>query len=148
MWKKLLATSDDYALTMIRLALGVVMFPHGAQKALGWFGGFGFSGTLGFFTSQMGMPSIVALLVILGEFLGALGLITGTLTRVAAFGFVVIQVGAVALVHAKVGFFMNWLGNQQGEGYEYAILAIAMALVLLVKGGGRASVDSMLARRT
>lgn len=147
MLKKLVATSDDYSLTILRIALGVVMFPHGAQKVLGWYGGFGFSGTMGFFTSQMGLPSIVAALIILGEFLGALGLITGTLTRVAAFGFVVIQLGAVALVHAKVGFFMNWMGTQQGEGSEYAILAIAMALVLLLKGAGRASVDEVLSRR-
>lgn len=147
MLKKLMATTDDLSLTIIRVTLGVVMFPHGAQKVLGWFGGFGWSGTMGFFTGQLHLPVVVALLIILGEFLGSLGLITGTLTRVAAFGFVVIQLGAIATVHRQNGFFMNWMGNQQGEGYEYALLAIGMGLVLLLKGAGRFSIDRSVSSR-
>lgn len=141
MWKRLLHTNDEVALTIIRIALGVVMFPHGAQKALGWFGGGGWSGTMGFFTGQLGVPSFVVVLIILGEFLGAIGLVVGAVTRVAAFGILVIQLGAVWMVHRPVGFFMNWYGSQQGEGYEYGLLAIAMALALVIRGAGRWSVD-------
>lgn len=143
MFKTLTSTSNAWAPFIIRLTLGLVMFPHGAQKALGWFGGAGWSGTMGYF-GGMGMPAVVVALIILGEFLGALGLITGTLTRIAAGGFVIIQLGAVAMAHLPNGFFMNWMGNQKGEGIEYGLLAIAMALSLVIAGAGRFSVDRAL----
>ena len=144
MLKTLTATSNDLSPLLLRFVLGLVMFPHGAQKALGWFGGGGWNGTMGFFTGQLGVPAVVAALVILGEFLGALGLITGTLTRVAAFGIAVIQLGAVFMAHAPHGFFMNWYGTQKGEGYEYALLAIAMSVSLLITGAGALSIDTRL----
>lgn len=143
MFKTLTSTSNAWAPFIIRLTLGLVMFPHGAQKALGWFGGAGWSGTMGYF-GGMGMPGVVVALIILGEFLGALGLITGTLTRIAAGGFVIIQLGAVAMAHLPNGFFMNWMGNQKGEGIEYGLLAIAMAVSLVIAGAGRFSVDRAL----
>lgn len=143
MFKTLTSTSNTWAPFILRLTLGLVMFPHGAQKALGWFGGPGWSGTMGYF-GGMGMPAVVVALIILGEFLGALGLITGTLTRIAAGGFVIIQLGAVAMAHLPNGFFMNWMGNQKGEGIEYGLLAIAMALALVVTGAGRLSIDRAL----
>ena len=143
MFKTLTSTSNAWAPFIIRLTLGLVMFPHGAQKALGWFGGAGWSGTMGYF-GGMGMPGVVVALIILGEFLGALGLITGTLTRIAAGGFVIIQLGAVAMAHLPNGFFMNWMGNQKGEGIEYGLLAIAMAVSLVMAGAGRFSVDRAL----
>lgn len=147
MKKLLFSTTDDAALTLLRVVLGVVMFPHGAQKMLGWFGGYGWSGTMGFFTGTMGVPALFAALAILAEFFGALGLITGTLGRVAAFGILSNMVVAVAMVHGKVGFFMNWTGTQQGEGFEYHLLAIAIALVIIWKGSGAASVDRVIAQK-
>jgi putative oxidoreductase len=143
---KLVGTNQSTTAAIIRLALGGVMFAHGAQKALGWFGGYGISGTMGFFTHQLGVPAVLAGLVIAAEFLGSLGLIFGALTRVAALGVGAVMVGAVLTVHAKVGFFMNWGGQQAGEGFEFHVLAMAMVATLLVLGGGSFSVDRALAR--
>jgi putative oxidoreductase len=145
MFKKLIATSNDVTLTILRLVLGVVFFAHGAQKLLGWFGGFGFSGTVGFFT-HMGMPAPVAVLVILTEFFGGLGLILGFLTRIPALGIAVEMVGAIFMVHLPNGFFMNWANNQKGEGFEYHLLAIAVATTLLLRGAGAFSVDRALSK--
>lgn len=144
MKKYLLSTSDHAGLALIRISLGVVMFPHGAQKVLGWFGGYGWTGTMGFLTGQLGIPAFFAALAILAEFLGSLGLITGLLGRVAAFGIFCNMVVAVAMVHGKVGFFMNWNGGTQGEGFEYHILAGAMALLIILKGSGAYSADRMI----
>src|SRR6202045_891696 len=124
--KRLMGTSNDVALTMLRVVLGVVFFAHGAQKMLGWFGGYGFHGTMGFFT-QMGMPAAMAFLIICTEFFGGLGLIFGLLTRIAAFGVGGLMVGDILLVHLQNGFFMNWMGTQKGEGIEFHLLALAMA---------------------
>jgi putative oxidoreductase len=145
MIRKLLPTDNDAVTTMLRLALGVVFFAHGAQKALGWFGGYGFSGTMQFFTGTMHIPALFAVLAIAAEFLGSLGLILGALTRVAAFGIASNMVVAIAMVHAKVGFFMNWSGTQKGEGFEFHLLAIAVAIYLMIKGAGAASVDRAIA---
>lgn len=146
MWKKIISTDAGLVPLILRLTLGIVMFPHGAQKALGLFGGPGFSGTMGFFTEQMHIPAIFALLAIAAEFLGSLGLIVGLLTRVAAFGILSVMAVAILTVHAKVGFFMNWYGSQQGEGFEYHLLAIGLALALIVTGGGCGSVDRKLSK--
>jgi putative oxidoreductase len=140
MLKKLMQTDDDVGMLIVRLALGIVMFPHGAQKLLGWFGGGGFAGTMQGMTS-MGLPAVVVFLVILAEFFGSLSLITGVLGRVGAFGILCVMLGAVFTVHLPFGFFMNWMGNQKGEGFEYHILAIGIALAILVKGSGAFSVD-------
>jgi putative oxidoreductase len=140
MFKRLLSTSNDVTLTFLRLVLGVIFFAHGAQKMLGWFGGYGFHATVGFFTHG-GMPAPLAILVICTEFFGGLGLILGLLTRVAALGITGLMVGAIFMVHLQNGFFMNWMGNQKGEGIEYHLLAIAIAATLLLRGGGAFSVD-------
>ncbi len=132
---------------IIRVILGIVMFSHGAQKLLGWFGGYGLEGTLGFFTNQLGIPMVVAILVILGESLGALGLITGFLTRFCAAGILIIMTGAIVMSHAANGFFMNWSGKQGGEGFEYHLLAIALCLPLLISGGGLFSADGFIVKR-
>lgn len=142
---RLIATEATLAPLALRVALAVVMFPHGAQKALGWFGGYGWSGTMGFLTQQIGMPSPAAALVILLEFLGPLLLLAGLGTRAVALGFVGIMMGAITTVHAQHGFFMNWFGAQQGEGFEYHLLVIGMAVALLLSGGGRWSADRRLA---
>ena len=143
MFRKLLTTTDDWTLTLMRLVFGAVFFAHGAQKMLGWFGGYGFSGTMGFFTHS-GIPAPLAFLAIAAEFFGGIGLIVGLLSRVAAFGIIVNMVVAVLTVHLPFGFFMNWTGAQKGEGFEYHLLAIALGIAFLVKGGGAASVDRAL----
>jgi putative oxidoreductase len=141
MFRKLMNTTDDLAVTILRLVLGVVFFAHGAQKALGWFGGYGFTGTMGFFTQQAHIPAVFAFLAICAEFLGSIGLLLGLLGRVAAFGIACNMVVAIAMVHRHVGFFANWYGTQKGEGYEYHLLAIAIALAIMIKGSGALSVD-------
>src|SRR5437867_10394447 len=119
MLNKLFATDDSVAAAILRLMLGVVFFAHGAQKMLGWFGGFGFAGTMGFFTGAMHIPAPLAFLAIAAEFFGSLGLILGFLTRIAAFGIAANMVVAIGKVHSAFGFFMNWSGTQKGEGFEY-----------------------------
>jgi putative oxidoreductase len=145
MFKKLFQTQDDVVSLILRLFLGVVFFPHGMQKLFGWFGGYGFSGTLGFFTGTMGIPVIFAVLAILAEGLGSLGLLTGLLTRVAALGITVTMTVAALMVHLKNGFFMNWDGKQPGEGFEFHLLAIAIGIALIIRGGGKWSVDGLIA---
>lgn len=145
MLRKLLATSGDWSLTLLRLALGVVIFPHGIQKTLGWFGGAGFHRTMAFFT-QSGIPAVFAFLAICAEFLGGLGLIVGFLSRIAAFGIICVMLVAVFRVHLANGFFMNWAGNQKGEGFEFHILAIGIGLAILIRGAGALSVDRAVAR--
>jgi len=144
MLRKLMETQPRVSLLLLRLLLGGVMFPHGAQKVLGWWGGYGLNATIGFFTAQMHIPLLFAWLAIAAEFLGSLGLVAGLLTRVAAFGIAVNMVVAMVMVHLKNGFFMNWAGNQKGEGFEYHLLAIGAALVLMIDGGGAASLDRVL----
>jgi putative oxidoreductase len=121
-----------------------VFFAHGAQLALGWFGGHGFKSTVQQF-KQMGMAPPIGALVILAQFLGSLGLIVGLLTRIAAFGILMVMLGAIFLVHTKVGFFMNWYGQQEGEGFEYHLLAAAIAIALMIGGAGNFSLDAAIA---
>ncbi len=144
MLKRFFATEDTLAPLVIRVMLGVIMLPHGAQKALGMFGGGGFAATMKGMSQGMGIPSIVVLLIIASEFLGSMGLILGVATRFCAFGTFSIMTGAIFMVHLPNGFFMNWFGNQAGEGFEYHLLAIGMAVALMIAGGGRWSVDRFL----
>jgi putative oxidoreductase len=145
MFRKLVSTSNDFTLTIVRLVLGVVFFAHGAQKMLGWFGGYGFHGTMGFFTQQMAIPAPLAFLAICAEFFGGLGLLVGLLGRIAALGIIVNMLVAIATVHHVNGFFMNWSGQQKGEGFEYHLLAIALAIVVVIKGSGAISIDRAIA---
>ena len=146
MFDKLISTSDDYALTVARLVLGVVFFAHGAQKMLGWFGGYGFTGTMNFFTHMMRIPAPFAFLAICAEFFGGVGLLAGFLSRVAAFGISVNMLVAIFTVHIHNGFFANWTGQQKGEGFEYHLLALALLFLVMVKGGGALSVDRALSK--
>lgn len=148
MLKKLLATSPDKTLAFMRIMLGLVFFPHGAQKMLGWFGGYGFSATMQFFTTQAHIPAVFAFLAICAEFLGSLGLLLGFLTRIAAFGITVEMAVAVLTIHSHIGFFMNWFGNQKGEGYEYHLLVFALSIPLMIRGAGAFSIDALLARKS
>jgi putative oxidoreductase len=144
MIRKLVATDNNAGTIVLRLVLGVIFFAHGAQKMLGWFGGYGFSGTMGFFTNVMHIPALFAFLAIAAEFFGSLGLIFGFLTRIAALGIFTNMVVAIALVHHRFGLFMNWSGAQKGEGYEYHLLVLAITVFLMISGGGAASIDRLL----
>jgi len=141
----LVGTHGDVVPLVLRLTLAVVMFPHGAQKALGWFGGYGLRGTLDFLRKS-GVASPVAVLAITAEFLGPLGLAVGLLTRVAALGIAAVMLGSILTVHRQHGFFMNWYGNQQGEGFEYHLLAMGLAVALVLSGPGAWSLDAVIAR--
>lgn len=146
--KKLLATNSENTTALFaRLALGIVVFPHGAQKLLGWFGGYGFDGTMGFLTGTAGLPSVIALLVILIEFFGSIFLITGFATRLAAIGILGNFIGVVVTSNLNNGFFMNWYAQpNKGEGLEYFILLFGLAIISLVAGGGRASADAAITK--
>ncbi len=144
---QLFKTTNSYAPLIIRITLGLVIFPHGAQKLLGWFGGYGFSGTMGYFTETMGLPWLISFLVILLESIGAIALIAGVATRIMAALYLVLALGIVFTSHAQHGFFMNWFGTQQGEGYEYFIFWIGMAISLVYSGGGRYSIDGKISLR-
>ena len=138
-------TSDDVGALIARITLGVVILPHGLQKLLGLFGGAGFSGTLEFFVGS-GIPAFIAVLIIIGESFGSLGLIFGFLSRLAALGIILIMLGAIITVHLRNGLFMNWSGDKPGEGFEYHLLAIGLGLIVLIKGGGFFSVDRAISR--
>jgi putative oxidoreductase len=146
--KALLQTDDSWSGLILRVMLGVVMFPHGAQKVFGWFGGNGFSGTMGFFITQLNIPAVVAFLVIMAESVGAVMLIVGFVTRFAAFGIFCVMLGAIWLVHLPNGFFMNWSGKQAGEGFEYHLLALAISAAVMIAGSGRWSVDRAITQNT
>ena len=142
--KYLFQTNDKFSYWVPRVILGCVIFPHGVQKLFGWFGGFGFTNTMTYFTQTAGLPWIIAFLIIMGESLGSLGLIVGFFTRLSALGLICIMVGAIITVHIPNGFFMNWFGKQAGEGFEYHLLVIGMSIPLLISGGGKYSVDLLI----
>lgn len=147
MLNKLLQTTNDFTLTFVRLMLGIVFFAHGAQKLLGWFGGFGFSATVAAFLKS-GMPLAIAYFAIFVEFFGGLSLIFGLLARLGGLGIAAEMCGAVATVHYRNGLFMNWYGLQKGEGFEYHLLAIAIGVLIMVRGAGALSLDRMIASKT
>src|SRR5262249_30960101 len=143
--RRFFATDDSWVSFVQRVLLAVVFFPHGMQKLLGWFGGQGWDTTIGQFTAK-GMPAVIAALVIIAESFGAIGLFLGFFTRLTAIGISAVMLGAIFLVHAKIGFFMNWTGQQRGEGLEYHLLALALSLPLIVTGAGAWSLDGLIAR--
>lgn len=142
-WRAVVSTASDGGVTTLRLAAALVIWPHGAQKVLGWFGGHGLQGTLGFMTS-MGIPPVMAWMAILAEFVGGIALALGLFTRLAAVGVFGTMLTAMLMVHAKNGFFMNWSGQQAGEGIEYFVYALAVLGVVAWKGGGTWSLDRKL----
>jgi putative oxidoreductase len=137
-------TQNDWSALILRITLGAVMLPHGAQKLFGWFGGYGFSATMDFFTRSTKLPWIISVLVILIEMFGAIGLIVGFASRAWAFGLMVIMIGAIYTTNMKNGFFMNWFGNQPGEGYEYHLLIIGICIAIMLAGSGKYSFDNLI----
>jgi putative oxidoreductase len=147
MWKKLINTENDIVPLILRVMLGIVFYFHGMQKLTTMYGGYGFTGTMGFFTGKLGIPALFAFLAIMAEGIGWAGLISGLLTRVAALGITVNMIVAVYMLHWQNGIFMNWFGNQKGEGFEYHLLAIAIGIALVLKGGGALSLDRVLSEK-
>ncbi len=147
MLKAMTSSPNDFTLTLLRLVAGIVFLAHGAQLGLGWFGGYGYSATMTFFTQQLHIPTPFAFLAIAAQLLGGLGLIVGLLTRIAAFGIGATMVTAALMNHLPNGLFMNWYGSQKGEGFEYHLLAIAIAVTLVVRGAGALSLDRLIASR-
>jgi len=143
MLSDLFSTDADWTQTIVRLVLGVVFFAHGAQKLLGWYGGPGLKPTISMMHEHLGLPVPIALLTVAAEFLCGLGLIFGLLGRVAAVGIAFIMFAAIFMVHARNGFFLNWFGDRKGHGYEYHLLAIALAAVIVARGSGAASLDRL-----
>ena len=144
MKNKIFNTNNDFTGIIIRLTLGLILFPHGAQKLLGMFGGYGFTGTMNFFTQTMHLPWIIAFLVIIIEFFGALSFIIGFASRIWAILTIILMLGIIFTSHIDNGFFMNWFGNQKGEGFEYHLLVIGLSLSSLINGSGKYSVDEKI----
>lgn len=144
-FKKLIfQTRDGNDLLILRIGLAIVLMPHGAQKLLGWFGGYGFSATMNFLTETASLPWIIAFLVIFIESAGAILLLLGFLTRPISLLIAIQFIGIIFHSHLDNGFFINWMGNQSGEGFEYHLLIISMAVTLTVASAGSFSLDSKL----
>lgn len=146
MKKLIFATGPGYALLPIRLFLAIVIFPHGAQKLLGWFNGYGFDGTMNYFTQTVGLPWVLGLIVIIIEFFGPIALLVGFATRVWSIAILGVMLGVI-LTTFNDYFFMNWFGNHPTEGFEFFLLAIGMALSLVMYGGGRLSLDEAISKK-
>ena len=144
MIETLTGTHADWVVGIARVVLGIIFFGHGAQKMLGWYGGEGLASSMRAFKEHLHLPSILAFLVIAGEFFSGIGLIVGLFSRIAALVIVLTMVGAIATVHFRFGLFLNWFGNQKGHGIEYHLLVIALALVVIVKGAGAISLDGFV----
>lgn len=147
LFKTLVKTNPNLGFSISRLTLGFVLFPHGAQKLLGLFGGYGYSGTMESLTTQMDLPSIVAFSVIMIEFFGSISLVIGLFSRFWALSFVGMFLGIIFTTQLEHGFFMNWFGNQAGEGYEYSLLVIGLGLTILVNGSGKYSIDTIISKK-
>ncbi len=143
----IITTDSVIGFSIARLTLGLVLFPHGAQKLLGLFGGYGYSSTMDFFTTQMGLPGIIAFSIIMIESIGSISLVLGFFRRVWALSLIGMFIGIIITTQLEHGFFMNWFGNQAGEGYEYSLLIIGLSLTVLVHGSGKLSIDKLISKK-
>ncbi|HEY8893710.1 MAG TPA: DoxX family protein [Niastella sp.] len=146
MIQRLAVTEPQLSPLILRIAFAIVLWPHGAQKLLGFFGGYGFTPTMQHLTTDAGLPSLVAFLVIFLEFFGSLFILFGLFTRLVAIAQIILFTGMIVTAHLQFGFFMNWFGAQKGEGFEYHLLAIGLLVSLIVTGAGKASLDSCIGR--
>lgn len=145
--KQFLKTNPNGGLSIARLTLGLVLFPHGAQKLLGLFGGYGYSATMESLTTQMNLPGIVAFSVIMIEFFGSISLVLGFFSRFWAIALIGMFTGIIVTTQIEHGFFMNWFGNQAGEGFEFSLLIIGLALSVVVNGSGKWSIDALISKQ-
>ncbi len=146
MKQKIFSTNNDYAGLVTRLAIALIIFPHGAQKMLGWFNGFGFSGMMNYFTGTMHLPWVIAFLVIIIEFFGTISLGVGFASRFWSIAILILFIGIIFTAHIQNGFFMNWFGTQKGEGYEFDLLVIGLCIATLINGSGKFSVDKIISK--
>jgi putative oxidoreductase len=137
----------DISLLVVRTFLGIIIAAHGAQKIFGWFGGYGFDATIGFFTQTVGLPYLLAVAIILTESIGMLALIAGLFGRLISSALIAIMIGAIVTTHGGFGFFMNWSGTQAGEGFEFHLLVIALSSVVAINGSGVYSLDHILGKK-
>ena len=146
MWRSLFRTTDAPAPVIARVALGLILFPHGAQHVLGWFGGYGFGGTFGWMTGTLGFPAPLVVLALVTEITAPVALVLGIGGRIAGLGVVGLMIGALS-THVGNGFFMNWFGSLPAgqEGFEYHLLVIALAATVVLQGSGAWSLDRALA---
>lgn len=144
MMEQFFSSQNNWAGLLLRVTIAVVLFPHGAQKLLGWFGGFGFDGTMQYFTQTVKLPYIIGLLVILIEFFAPIALVLGVGSKILAAVIAILFVGIMFTSSINHGFFMNWLGNQAGEGYEFFLLAIGASLALMFNGSGKFAIDNLI----
>ncbi|MGY0407092.1 MAG: DoxX family protein [Polaribacter sp.] len=138
------STSSGWGATVARVTIGLIMLPHGMQKMFGWYGGEGFSKTIKRFSQDMGYPTIIAFLIIFFEFFGAIGLIFGVASRFFAFGILVLMIAAIVTVHWKNGYFLNWHNTLEGEGMQFNLLMIGVAIVVIILGSGKLSLDNYI----
>jgi putative oxidoreductase len=144
----LLKTTNHKSGIIYRLTLAAVLLPHGCQFLLGWFGGYGFSGSMNYLMQNAGLPWLIAFLVIFLQFFGSLLILVGLGSRVIAPAIIIMFIGMIITSHLDHGFFMNWGGDQQGEGFEYHLLVIGLSLALLINGSGKYSLDRMLTAKS
>lgn len=144
MKNKIFNTTNDWTGLVTRLSIGLILFPHGAQQMLGIFGGYGFTGTMGFLTGTLHLPWLIAFMVITIEFFGSISLVTGFASRLWSIAIIVIFIGTIFTAHIGNGFFMNWYGTQKGEGFEYALLVIGLSIATLINGSGKYSIDNII----
>lgn len=131
---------------LLRLGLGVIFFAHGAQKVLGWFGGYGLAASLGYFENILGISAPLFYLAAFTEFLGGIAIILGLFSRVFAIGYFIEMLVALFKVHVPVGFFMNWGSVAgRGEGYEFILALLAMSFAVVLLGPGEYSLDYLIA---
>jgi len=148
MFQRIITTTNEWHWTLIRLAAGIMIFPHGLQKAFGLWGGRGLSAQLEYFQHHDHIPLVFAFLAIMAELLGGIGLITGFLSRIAAFGLLCNMTIGPFVSNVQYGMFLNWSGKQKGEGFEFHILAAAMALTIVARGAGMLSIDRLLMKKS
>jgi putative oxidoreductase len=146
--QRLTVTQPEIAPFILRVVFAIVLLPHGIQKLIGGLGGYGFSASMHHLTVEAGLPSLIAFLVIFLEFFGSLFILFGFFTRLIAVAGIILFIGMIVTNHLQFGFFMNWFGNQKGEGFEYHLLAIGLLLSLIVTGAGKASIDALINKNT
>ena len=139
----LIKTDQDWASLIARIFLGGVIFPHGAQKILGIWGGHGLTSMMESFEGWFGIPPAISFLVAIAEFFGAIALILGFFSRFMAGSIMLVMLGAMYFV-VNQHFFMNWYSLPRGEGFEFHLLALGLGLIVLVKGGGKLSLDLVI----
>lgn len=140
-------TKLDISLLLARVTVALIILAHGVQKLFGWFGGYGYDGTMAYFTESVGLPYMLGLAIIVAETFGMLALLSGLFTRFLSGSIILIMLGAVLTEHLANGFYMNWSGTNAGEGFELHLLVIILATLNVLFGAGRYSLKEWITRK-